>query len=196
MKQIPRRTLLATLAGGAGLAGCASPPSQFYTLAVVPGTATGGGPPTIQLRRIGLAGYLDRNTIVRAQSGYQLHIDDNERWGEPPGDMIGRVLAQDLTQRLPGSTVFTEAGAITGDADTIVEVDVQRFDLDTSGVVILAAQVAVSRSRGGRGLAARALRFTERPASSSTSDLVAAMSVALGQLADAMAGMLRTTRRG
>ncbi len=91
--------------------------------------------------------------------------------------------------------MFTESGAITADADTIVEVDVQRFDLDTSGVVVLAAQVAVERSRRGRALAARAFRFTERPASGSTSDLVAAMSAALGHLADAMAEMLRTGRR-
>jgi uncharacterized protein len=87
--------------------------------------------------------------------------------------------------------VFTEAGAITADADTIVEIDVQRFDLDTSGVVVLAAQVAVERDRNHNALAARALRFTTRPASSSTSDLVAAMSTALGQMADAVADMLR-----
>ena len=129
----------------------------------MPGPAQGGGPRTVQLRRIGLAGYLDRNTIVRADAGYRLHIDENERWGEPPADMIGRVLAQDLTQRLPGSTVFTEAGAITADADTVVELDVQRFDLDVSGVVILAAQVAVQGSRGREALSARAFRLTERP---------------------------------
>ncbi len=192
--ELPRRTLLVAIAG-TGLAGCTSPPASFYTLAMVPGTAIGGGPPSVQLRRIGLAGYLDRNTIVRAQTGYQLHIDENQRWGEPPGDMIARVLAQDLTQRLPGTAVFTESGAITADADTIVEVDVQRFDLDTSGVVVLAAQVAIERSRRGRALAARPFRFTERPASGSTGDLVAAMSAALGHLADAMAEMLRTGRK-
>ena len=192
MTQISRRALLAmSLLASTALAGCASPNPNFYTLAIIPGVARGGGPATVQLRRIGLAGYLDRNTIVRSDTSYQLHIDDNERWGEPPGDMIGRVLAQDLTQRLPGSTVFTESGAITADADTIVEVDVQRFDLDVSGLVVLAAQVAVERSRTGAALAARALRFTERPASGSTSDLVAAMSVALGHLADAAADMLR-----
>ncbi len=59
--------------------------------------------------------------------------------------------------------MFTESGAITADADTIVEVDVQRFDLDTSGVVVLAAQVAVERSRRGRALAARAAPLHRAP---------------------------------
>jgi uncharacterized protein len=190
MTELPRRFLLTGL-GLAALAGCASPNPNYFTVAVVPGRAQPGGPRTVQIRRIGLAGYLDRNTIVRADTGYQLHIDDNQRWGEPPGDMIARVLAQDLTQRLPGSTIFTEAGAITADADTIVEIDVQRFDLDSSGLVVLAAQVAVERERNHNALAARALRFTDHPSSSATADLVAAMSVALGQLADAVADMLR-----
>ena len=193
MTELSRRSLFA-LTSLAALAGCTSPNPSFYTLKIVPGTPQPGGPRTVQLRRIGLAGYLDRNTIVRADVDYRLKIDDNERWGEPPADMIGRVFAQDLTQRLPGSTVFTEAGAITADADAIVEVDVQRFDLDTSGVVTLAAQVAIQRARGRDALSARALHFTERPASGSTTDLVAAMSTALGHCADAVADMLRGVR--
>ncbi len=187
-----RRALLAGLA--AALSGCASPDPNFYTLAVVPGTPQAGGPSSVQLRRIGLAGYLDRNTIVQTDAGYKLDIDENQRWGEAPADMIGRVLAQDLTQRLPGSAVFTESGSITADADTILEIDVQRFAADGSGTVVLAAQVAIERSGGRDAEITRALRFAARPASGTTTDLVAAMSGALGQLADAVAEMLREAR--
>ncbi len=110
--------------------------------------------------------------------------------------MIGRVLAEDLTQRLPGTTVFTEAGTISADASATVELDVQRFDLDESGQVVLLAQVAVRWGFGHDAAGARSLRLTARPVGNGTPELVMAMSRLVGQLADAVAGMVRTTPLG
>lgn len=192
---LARRRLPALLActGLAGILapGCASPEPAYYTLAALPGPAQPGGPRTVELRRPGLAGYLDRPEIVRAGGQFQLRVAQGERWGEPLGDLIGRTLAEGLTTRLPGTTVFTALGSIGTDADAAVELDVQRFDLDPSGEVVLLMQVAVQRGRGRAPVAARPLRIRTRPAANSTPDLVAAMSAALAQAADAIAGMLR-----
>lgn len=197
-----RAVLLGVLA-----ASCASPEPTYYTLAPVPGasapgaaasgsaTPAGGGPRTVQLRRPGLAGYLDRPEIVRGGGPYQLRVAGTERWGEPLGDLIGRVTAENLAARLPGTTVFTEAGSITADPDTTVELDVQRFDADAAGQVSLLAQVSVQRGRDWQGTRTRTLRLTATPASGSTADLVAAMSRVLGQLADEVAAMLRDGAR-
>ncbi|MBK1657091.1 PqiC family protein [Paracraurococcus ruber] len=184
-----RRALL----GAALLAGCArSPEPRLFTLAPRPGEARAGGPATIELRRPGLAGYLDRPEIVRAAGPYQVGLAGAERWAEPFGDMLGRVLAENLSQRLPGSTVFTEAGGLSADADGVVELDVQRFDADAAGLVALLAQVAVRRSGSRRAAPrARSLRITVPAAAGDTPAMVAAMSTALGQLADAVAEMLR-----
>jgi uncharacterized lipoprotein YmbA len=116
-------------------------------------------------------------------------LRSGERWGEPLGDMIGRVLAEDLNQRLPGTSVFTEAGSISADATLRVELDVLRFDLDASGTVVLLAQVAMQR--GHDPAATRSLQLTARPAGDGTPDLVTAMSGLVGQLADEVAGMVR-----
>ncbi len=181
-----RRALLLGLAVSA----CASPEPAYYTLAAVPGVAKGGAPSSVELRRPGIAGYLDRPEIVRAGSAYRLRVATGERWGEPFGDLFGRILAENLNSRLPGSSVFTSAGAISAQADAAVELDVQRFDLDPNGTVVLLAHVAVSRTRRGPATT-RVIRLTQRPSSAATADLVAAMSAALGALADAVADMLR-----
>lgn len=173
------------------LAGCTSPEPAYFTLAPVPGTPVPGGPKLVELQRPGLAGYLDRPGIVRADSAYQLRVAGTERWGEPLGDLIGRILAENLNGRLPGSSVFTSAGSISAQPDARIELDVQRFDADASGDVVLLAQVAVSRGRRADA-AARTVRLTGRPASAATRDLVAAMSTVLGSLADTVAGMLRS----
>jgi uncharacterized lipoprotein YmbA len=186
-----RRRSLLLAPGALVLARCASPDPAIYTLRAVPGSPEGGGPPTIKLARPGLAGYLDRPEIVRDSSSSRLTLNGGERWGEPVGDMIGRVLALDLAQRLPGSSVFTEAGTISVDPAATVELDVQRFDLDASGVVVLLVQVAVEQGMRHDPVATRSLRLTAQPAATTTPDVVGAMSTALGQLADQIAGMLR-----
>ncbi len=192
-----RRTVLTGLAPlglaafGLPLSGCTSPEPTYFTLAAVPGQPAPGGPKLIELQRPGLAGYLDRPGIVRADSAYQLRVAGTERWGEPLGDLIGRILAENLSQRMPGSSVFTSAGGISAQPDARVELDVQRFDADVSGNVVLLAQVAVSRGRGAAA-STRTVRQSLRPASPATRDLVAAMSTTLGGLADAVATMLRS----
>jgi uncharacterized lipoprotein YmbA len=186
-----RRTLLLTPLILA-VARCASPDPAIYTLRAVPGAANGGGPSAVKLARPGLAGYLDRPEIVRDSAANRLALRSGERWGEPLGDMIGRVLAEDLAQRMPGSSVFTEAGSISVDPAATIELDIQRFDLDASGIVVLQAQVAVEPGRSHDPVGTRSIRLTLPPASGSTSDLVGAMSALLGQLADQIAGMALT----
>ncbi len=187
-----RRTLLAGLA----LSACTSAEPAYFTLAAMPGPAGAGGPRLVAVQRPGLAGYLDRPGIVRADSAYQLRVAGMERWGEPLGDLIGRVLAEDLNQRLPGSSVFTTAGTISAQPDATVELDIQRFDADASGQVVLLAQMAVSRGRDRATAITQTVRKTIRPAGPATANLVAAMSTALGQLADTVAGTLRGGRAG
>ncbi|MDP9096498.1 MAG: PqiC family protein [Pseudomonadota bacterium] len=191
-----RRSFLPRFAG-AGLAllaltSCGSSPDpSFYTLAPIRGAALPGGPKLIELRRPGIAGYLDRSEIVRANSPYQLKLNSVERWGEPFGDMVGRVLAEDLNSRLSGTSVFTSTGAISAETGARVEIDVQRFDADSGREIVLVAQVAVTRSNARTQPTARAIRVTAAPSSAGTADYVAAMSRALAMASDQIAAMLR-----
>ncbi|HEY0419815.1 MAG TPA: PqiC family protein [Acetobacteraceae bacterium] len=180
--------LVALLALGA----CASPEPAYFTLAPVPGPAIASGPRLVEMRRPGLAGYLDRPEIVRASSAYQLRLLGGERWAEPFGDMVSRVLIEDLNQRLPGTSVFSATGAISADASANLEVDVQRFDSDASGLVRLVAQVAIARGRNRPPVSTRAIQLTQMPTGRSTGELAAAMSALLGQMSDQIATMLRS----
>jgi uncharacterized lipoprotein YmbA len=137
---------------------------------------------------VGIAKYLDQPQIVRHSSEHELTLADLERWAEGMGDMVARVLAEDLTARLPGAQVFVGDGPATVQADVRVELYVERFDPDPDGTVILAARWTIRRGNGTARLGVE--RITQRPTSSSTSDLVAAMSDALATLADRLAPQL------
>jgi uncharacterized protein len=167
-------------------AACSSPNPSLYVLADLPGPTRVGAPRVIQLRAIAIAHYLERSQIVRSSEGYRMEVLSNDWWGEPLESMMGRILIQELNQRLPGSTVYGDNGAISTPADATVEINLQRFDLDRNGEVLLAAQVAVDAKR----LQSRAVKTTVRPADATTQALVAAMSTAVQQLADSIADML------
>ncbi|HEY1934789.1 MAG TPA: PqiC family protein [Acetobacteraceae bacterium] len=186
MRAFSRRHALWLLAGLP--VACTSPNPTLYTLAVVPGPARTGAPRRIELRAIAMPHYLDRLQIVRSTEDFRLDVLGNDWWGEALDSMMGGVLVQELLQRLPGSIVFPENGAISAAPDAEVEVNVQRFDADRSGAVVLAAVVAVVRH--GETAASRTVRFSVMPAGAGTGGFVAAMSGATGQLADVIAGML------
>jgi uncharacterized protein len=179
-----RRVLLST--GAALLASCTSPNPSLYTLEMLPGPAYRSRPRVIELRGIGLARYLERSQIVRSSENYRLEVLSNDWWGEPLDAMIGRTLERGLTQRLPGSTVYLENGAISAEPDATVQVNVERLDQDASGMVRLVAQFSILRRAGGTH-GVTLLAPTRGP---TTADLVAAMSEVVGQLADRIAASL------
>ncbi len=181
---LSRRLILLTLA--ALPAACASPNPTLYVLGTEPGATRTGAPRIVQVRPIAVAHYLERSQIVRSSEGYRMDVLSNEWWGEPLDTMISRILVQELNQRLPGSSVYGESGAISTPPDATVEIDLQRFDLDRSGSLLLTAQAAVD----GKTRSSRPITLTVRPVDGTTTAIVAAMSIATGQLADIVAGML------
>jgi uncharacterized lipoprotein YmbA len=80
-----------------------------------------------------IAGYLDQNGIAKATSEYEFAVFDNDLWAEPLSDMLQSTLVQNLTQRLPMATVTRSNGAVGTPAGLLVEIEILRFDLDSSG---------------------------------------------------------------
>jgi uncharacterized lipoprotein YmbA len=173
----------------AALVGCAtSPTPNLYTLQAVSGAAVATQPVSVELRRIGLAGYLDRPELVKGSREYRLLIDDSSRWAERLGPMLDRVLTENLVQRLPKAAVFAESGAISTRADVVLEIDIQRLDAELDGTLVLLAQLAL-RPQGGVARAST-IRLTQAVAGSGAAAQAAAMSAALGGLADRIAGLV------
>jgi uncharacterized lipoprotein YmbA len=187
-----RRVLLASIPCPALVASCASPTPVLYSLAPVSGAPRPGAPKVVALREVSLARYLERSQIVRSSEDYQLQIEANNWWGEPLGAMITRVLSEELSQRLPGTSVFAENGAISVDPDATVETNILRLDADRNGTVVLAAQIAVTSKRKHGTSSTRGVRLAAQPQTSDLRGEVGAMSVALGQLADIISEMLRS----
>ena len=171
-------------------AACGSPDPVYYTVATRPGPTFPSGPKIVLLKDIGLASYLDRREIVRSSEGYKLDVMSNDWWGESLGGMLGRVLVVELSQRLPNSTVYGESGAITADANASVGVNLQRLDADKAGALVLLAQVAVEFNRPRR-TAARTFTISKPLPTPSIPGLVAAISDAVGELADGIAALLQ-----
>lgn len=181
------RRLLPLLA----LAGCRSANPDLYSLTVPPGPVLPGGPKVIDLRNVSLAGYLDRQQIVRSSEGYRLVVSENDWWGEPLGSMLTRVLAEALAQRLPRSSVVAADTAIRVMPEATVEISIQRLDANREAAVILTAQIAVTFRAGRRGSVVRPFTVTVPQDGPDMRAYVAAVSVAVGRLADAAASMLQ-----
>jgi uncharacterized lipoprotein YmbA len=191
---LERRRFVASLCGTLALASCASSDPKLYTIAPVPGPAVSSGPPVIVLRTIGVAHYLVRRQIVRSSEDYRIDVIANNWWGEPLDAMLGRVLVQELGDRLPRSHVYEATGAVTATPDASIEVELQRLDIDANGQLLLVAQAAVST--GARTpVARRGFRIVVTPPVTGVAGQVAATSTALGRMADGIADMLagRTT---
>jgi len=100
---------LAVLMLVGALAACSSPNPVLYTVAPVQGRVQAGGPRVIALQQLSMPRYLERSEIVRSSENYRLDVMSNDWWGEPLGAMLSRVLIEELSQRLPQSTVFSSA---------------------------------------------------------------------------------------
>src|SRR5215472_11364926 len=166
------------------LARCGTTPSpRLFTLAPRPATPTRPFAATIAVKHVEMAKYLDRPQIVSYRDPYELQFSEFVIWGENLSDMTTRVLAADLSERLPQSQVYLSAGSFAdATADIIVETSIDKFDPDPQGVVVLAAQWAAQRQGHPAQIRSEQIRVT--PSTNDPPGQVAAMSDAVGQLAD------------
>jgi uncharacterized lipoprotein YmbA len=184
------------------LAACAaSEPSRFYTLTPQPpdlaepaaGAPTRQAPLNVALSPVQVPRYLDRPQLVTRTRANTLELAEFDKWSEPLSDMIGRVLAEDLSRRLAGARVFLLPVRQAVPIERIVDIQVMRFDADAMGLVTLHARWQAF-STGGRTLIAAEETLVREPAQEpGKAALVAAMSRALSRLASDVAEALVPT---
>ena len=180
------------------VAGCSeSPPTHFYTLsgmqlppagANAPKTVVGVGPVT-------LPEYLDRPQIVTRASGNRVVLASFHSWVEPVDSMFTRVLVGNLSSLLATDNVVTLPERRPLPLDYEVEVDVDRFDADSSGRAVLDARWRVFGADGNELIGEGRSTIVEPAADAgSYEDIVAAMSRALAGLSSAIAGAIEQHR--
>jgi uncharacterized lipoprotein YmbA len=177
-----------------GLAACSTtPPSRFYTLSSLPPAATRAGGEaatrTLLIGTVEMPQTLDRPQFVRRSGSNKVDVAELDRWSEPLDGMVRRALADDLTTRLNGFRVLTTSlPSVPIDETLMLEID--RFDADMAGAVILNAQWFVLSERVTTPLLSRRSTIEEHAAASDTESIVVAMSRALATLAGEMASAL------
>jgi hypothetical protein len=190
-----RRQILTTLLGTLAITSCASPSPNLYTIAPTSSTTFSSNAKVVVLRSVGIPQYLVRRQIVRSSDNYRIDVMANDWWGEPLDAMLGRVLVRELSERLPQSSVYLATGAVTASPDASIEVELERLDLDADDQLLLIAQAAVSS--GGRvPVARRRFRILVTPPATGAAGEVAAISSAVGQMADGIAVMVAGQKVG
>jgi uncharacterized protein len=181
------------------VAGCESPPTEFYTLSNMqvppggpstPGTVVGVGPIT-------LPDYLDRPQIVTRASGNRMMLAAFDAWVEPMDGMFTRVLVENLSSLLATDNVVPLPQRRATPLDYQVEVDVTRFDADLSGRAVLDARWKVFGKDGDPLIEEGRSTIVEPTAGAdSYEDIVAAMSRALGEMSSTIASTIEQHRSG
>jgi uncharacterized lipoprotein YmbA len=141
------------------------------------------------IERVVIAKYLDRSQIVQSSEDYRVDLKSNDWWGETLGTMLRRVLQQELSQRLPQSSVLSETGAVSATADATIDIDFNRLDEDKSGSVVLQAQASVS-FKNSKAPMLRSFSFTVPSTAPGVTGEVPAISIAVARLADGLVSML------
>ena len=176
------------------LPACASsPPTRFFTLDPIPGSApAGGGPsmPPVKVDAVHIPPALDRNSMVRGANGAQLEISSEDRWAGDLGETIRRVLTQDLASRLPEGKVIGPDAPAPPDARGIV-IDIMTYQPQSAGEVVLDADWTLLEGTQTNPVLHRSVHLTTT-AAGTAQDEAAAMSRLLGELADRIAPAIGT----
>lgn len=149
--------------------------SRYYLLSAVPpssATAPIGGAKPVALSSVHLPGVLDRPELVVRTGAETVDILEFDRWAEPLDQMVQRVLAQDLSSRLPAATSSGTAPHL--------HVVIDEFMTDQTGGAHLIGKWWTGEQEHSFVLAA--------PTSGTQGkQIAAALSALLGQLADDIA---------
>jgi uncharacterized protein len=178
------------------LAGCgATTPGRFYTLSSVvaaPGEArpAAGRDLTIGVGPVTLPAYLDRPQLVSRDGGNRVVLADFDSWIEPLEGMFARTLAENLSLLLATDDVVLLPQRRPVRPDYAVEVEVTRFDVDTSGKAVLDARWWLLDERGEEVLRNDRSTIVEPTTAGDQAAAAQALSRALGQMSRDIAGAI------
>lgn len=186
------RNAIALLGLCALLAGCGGgPPLRYFSLDPVAGTAPAPakwpGPP-LQVSDITLPGAIDRQSIVTRGPGNRVDISDRDQWAAPMEGMIRSVLTRDLAERLPPGSVLAPGEAPPEEGARKLVLSILEFSGGPGAQVVLQADWTLSPGGRARHILRGAERITVPEAGRGGEALASAMSRALAELADRIAG--------
>ncbi len=159
-----------------------SPPVRYYSLTAVDSNFQ-QDPDDALLLGLGplrMPDYLNRSQIVTRGDGAELIVDDFSRWAEPLTLSLHRVVSTEVDNLMNDVAViaFPYEMVIRDQVDFRMLGDVNRFDADRSGLVVLEVQWVISKT--GTGLAETPKR-TRYEVQAATADNPGAMAEAMNE---------------
>ena len=121
------------------LIACASPRDHLYTLESPRDEATGDLPPVAQLRGtvvigpVSLPELVDRPELVVREGQYGIVTLEQQRWAAPLKESLPRVLAGELTRRIPTTRFVAASSAAINVPTARLLIAITRFDVARSG---------------------------------------------------------------
>jgi hypothetical protein len=195
-----RFATIAVLCALAGLAaGCASPPSHFYTLSRA---ATPAAPPaasssnlSVVVGPVSIPAIVDLPQIVVSTGPNQVSLDEFNRWASPLQNNISRVVAENLVVLLGTPRVSLFQQSLNADAEFRVAIEVHSFESVPGEAATLNAIWIVRRTKDGKAETGRT-NVREPVAGKGFDALAAAHSRALSRLSADVAEVIRSFDRG
>jgi uncharacterized lipoprotein YmbA len=175
------------------LAGCGSTPqSRYYVLSAREAGTVTGTSPAIGIGPVSVSEYLRRDNLVVNRDGNALQIAPYQRWAEPIGEGIVRVLALNLAGLLDTQDVQTFPWHREQQPDYAVKVVVLELEADER-LAHLVTEWSVRRTSDGQSVARRLSRLEQPipPGPQRGDALAAAYSDLLHQLSELLADALR-----
>lgn len=186
-------SLILTGCGGGG------PPPVTYVLGP-PAPAIASiepltGRPVIEVKHVLVPDYLDVSDIMVRRSENVLAPSATGRWGERLSVGVTRVLAYDLSRRLPEFVVTTNP---VGASASQVLVEIEDFAPRADGTVVLLAQWRLLDGPGRATIAGEQISMTDRAAGAGVGDaaIAAAMSREMKNFAGHVAAGVRQALPG
>jgi hypothetical protein len=180
----------ACVVAAAALAGCASPPSRFYTLNAGDTTVPAVANPSllIELAPIDMPSQVAKNQFVVQRNATQVDVLEQDRWASLPGDEVRRALSADLAQRLGTIDVY---GTPHPDGVPVyrISVNVQRFESWPGSHALIDAVWSVHSMRTQRVMTCRSV--LSEPVGAGYGELVAGHGRAVQALSVSIAAGVR-----
>ena len=192
------RSIMPVILASLLLSACgSSPPVRYFSLSPMDSgyRPDAGDPVVLGLGPLRLPDYLNRSQFVTRGAGAELKVDEFNRWAEPLGPSLHRVLSRDVDGLMDGVVVvaFPYGSEVRTEVDYRVLGDVYRFEADDSGRITLEVQWGIIGVGSGLIEAPHRSRYETRAATAGDPAAVAiAMNEALSEFSRDIASELQT----
>lgn len=185
------------------LAACSSsPPVRYFTLSPIDAEFQQDPVDAIMvgLGPLRMPDYLDRSQIVTRGADSEMRVDEFSRWSEPLATSLLRIVSTDVDNLLPGVVVvvFPYESFVRNQVRYRLVGDINRFDADHLGRIVLEVQWGVADADGGIAVPVRRNRYEVQatangaPVADDPGAVARAMNDALAQFSRDIAGKLES----